>query len=153
MADPVDTLEGKCEAAFLALLSDAGIEELAQLMQGQESEVQSGSFVVVQCVPGNEAAFDTGNYVHKIRITSNVPADRDLENQTTTEDPNVLLRNLVQRIRTALSVSTLAADLSKQEEDFTVWTVSHEGGDSGFDGRFMWHQDEFDVDCVRADLE
>lgn len=152
MADPIDSLEQKVEYSFMAVLSDAGIEELAQFMAGHESEEQSGPYMVFSCVGGPEDPFGSGNYNMKLRLTYYTPADRDLVNETTTEEPRQMHGNLVQKGRQALSISNLVDELTAQEDDFAVFLVIHEQSDSGFDGRFMWTQDEFEVHCTRADV-
>lgn len=152
MADPVDSLEQKVEYSFMAVLSDAGLEELAQFMCGHESEEQSGTYMVFTCAGGPEDAFGSGIYRQKLRLTYYTPAERDLANETTTEEPRQMHGNLVQKSREALSISNLVDELSEQEDDFTVFLVVHDGSDSGFDGRFMWTQDEFEVVCTRGDV-
>lgn len=135
----------------MAVLSDAGVEELAQFMSGHESEEQAGSFVVFFCAGGPEEPFGSGQYKMKLVITYYTPADRDLAHQQTTEDPRQMHGNLVQKSRDALAGADLLTNLSSQEDDFTAFFVTHEGSDSGYDGRFFWSQDEFLVDCTRGE--
>lgn len=152
MADPVDSLEQKVEQAFAALLSDVGIEDLAQFLFGHDSELQDGTFIVFTCFGGPEFPFGSGNYQMRLRMTYYTPSDRDLAHEQTTEDPRQRHGNMVQKSREAIFTETIETDLSAQEDNFTVFIVVPQGPDSGYDGRFFWTYDEFIVDCANADL-
>ena len=156
MAAPVDSLEGKLEASLVALLADAGLEDVfgagsVILFFGHEFEEQVGPNINVTCFGGPEIPFHSGNYLLRTRITIKSPADRE-PNETVVSDPRERHRQLVQLVREAVLTTEVEATLTGLEDDFTCWIVIDGGSDSGVDGRFFWTGIDLECDCVRADF-
>src|SRR5690348_12144157 len=116
-------------------LADCGVDDFfgansVLLTFGHEFEELAGHTILVTCSGGDEIVYQSGNYLMKTRLTVRSPADRE-PGETTVQDPREKHRALVQAVREAMFTTTIEADLSKIEPDFTANLVIDGGSDSG----------------------
>lgn len=152
MSAPLDTLEGKVEYAIMAELSDRGLEDLANLYCGHEFEEAQGSQILITDSGGAEIAFNTGVYLHRVRVAIRTPADRDLPTQTTAPDPRELHRALLKRVRDALLAPGIESRLSAQEENFTCFIFYPEEPSPTVKGRYFETETEWSCNCTELDV-
>lgn len=152
-----DALEDKLEWALLAVLSDAGAEELGDgditLGEGVDFQVQDKSYAIVASVQGGiENPPNSNTYALTVKLTAYAPADVE-EDEDLRDDPKEMLSKIVQLIRSAILVQGIEALLSDQQPDFTVFLVNNRGPDApGFDGRHFFRSHKFEVICSGADF-
>jgi hypothetical protein len=151
MPDPVNDIEDKLEGALTAVLSDAGIEDLAALYTGVNFTEKEDQYVVVSVLGGPEEPIDSGNYTLQVEITAYVAGDVEADEQAQ-EDPRAKISALSQAVRNAILVDDIPALLTAAEEDFTCIRVFNEGPDRGFDGRSHWRKLKLKIFCAGVDF-
>lgn len=152
MADPLSLFEDKLEYAFLSLLSDAGLEEYGELSAGIDFRVgENEKAIVVTVENAEEAVLNSLNYQATVRIACYAPGDVESEEETK-DSPKEVLSDMAQRVRNAVLITDLAAQLTALEKDFTVDLVTPAGLDHGFDGRHFFRSISFQVMGAPADF-
>lgn len=144
------TLEGMVEDALVAVLTDAGLGNVATFYTGHESEQREGAQIHVTCFGGPEIVYNSGNYLERVRIT--VKSRADLNPALSADDPRAQHQLIVQGVRAALHVSGIEGTLSGKESTFTCNLFYPADSNASVEGRFFVTSLEFECDCVRADV-
>ena len=118
----------------MQVLSDAGIEELATLYAGQEFETRATPSVGCEVHNSEDDVSNCGNQWQDVVITIRSSADK-APNETTADDPTALHQALVGSVSDALKTTTLEADLTAVEDDYTCMIARAKSSDAGVVGR------------------